>query len=540
MKKYLFFCLIIFLSNLVNAQSLNTTAGDITVKAKETHQTMIGFGASIAWADDQLASHPKRNEIYNLIMNDLGLGILRFRNTFRFGSVSNGANISSIVSSVNKIAGSKPVIFISSWSPPADLKSNNNTANGGTLKKDSTGRYLYSDFAKYWTDAITAYSNLGVVPDYISIQNEPDFTASYESCYFSTNESYSNAGYNKALDSVSAAIRRTGLHSKIIGPEPLGIGYSDFQNYVKMLHSNNLDGYAYHLYTGESDNVNDNHNPDLFNGNLRAIAGNYPGKPIWVTEYDRGDWFNTGWLINNCIVNGNVSAYLWWELVWGSGGKPLIEMQSTSYTISKFYWTIKHFSKFISAGWERVTAESDSDNIKTSAFINPEGNKLTVVVINTGSQTQTKNLNIQDFKPDNGIVFRTTDNLNYALIDSSFNNIKPLDYPARSITTISFSGSSITSVQNHELTPFHFSVSQNFPNPFNPETTIEFTLSEKSDVRIILINVLGQVVKEIASGNYIAGQHQLKLDGSGLSSGVYFYRFETGNYSITKKLVLLK
>jgi len=540
MKKQFFFCVIIFLSNYEIAQSLNTSAGDITVKTKETHQTMIGFGASLAWADDQLAVHPKKDEIYNLIINDLGLGILRLRNTYRFGAVGNGYNISKIVSALSTISGKKPIIFISSWSPPSELKSNNNTSNGGTLKKDSTGKYVYSDFAKYWTDAIQEYTALGVAPDYISIQNEPDFTATWESCILNATENTGNAGYNKALDSVYAAIQNAGLLTKIIGPEPLGIGYDDFTRYANMLNKNHLDGYAYHLYTGESDYVNDNHNPDLFYGNLNSIPTNYSGKPIWMTEYDRGDWFNTAWLINNCIVAGNVSAYLWWELVWGSGGKPLIEMQSTSYTISKYYWAIKHFSKFISAGWERVTAESDSDNIKTSAFINPAGNKLTVIVINTGSKTQTKNLNILDFKPDNGIVFRTTDNLNYTVIDSSFNNIQPLDYPARSITTISFSGSLVTSVQNHQLTPYRFSISQNYPNPFNPATTIKFTLTEKSDVRIILINVLGQVVKEIASGNYSAGQHQLKLDGSDLSSGVYFYRFETGNYSITKKLVLLK
>ena len=538
-KAHLLFVFFLFLL-FVNTLNISSQTGNITIKVKETHQTMIGFGASLAWADDQLAVHPKKDEIYNLIVNDLGLNILRLRNTYRFGAVSNGYNISKIVSALSTISGKKPIIFISSWSPPSELKSNNNTSNGGTLKKDSAGKYVYSDFAKYWTDAIQEYTALGVAPDYISIQNEPDFAATWESCIFNATQNTDNAGYNKALDSVYTAIQNAGLLTKIIGPEPLGIGYNDFSQYAKILNKNHIDGYAYHLYTGESDNVNDNHNPDLFNGNLNFIPSNYSGKPIWMTEYDRGDWFNTAWLINNCIVDGNVSAYLWWELVWGSGGNPLIEMQSNSYTISKYYWAMRHFSKFISIGWKRITAVSDTANIKTSAFINPAGNKLTVEVINTGSQTQTKNLDIQDFIPDNGIVYRTTNDLNCVVIDSSFSNKKPLDFPARSITTISFSGSLITSIENRQLTPNLFSVSQNYPNPFNPVTTIEFTLSERSNVRLILTNVLGQVVKEIAKGNYIAGKHQVKLNASDLSSGIYFYRLEAGKYSNTKKLVLIK
>lgn len=538
--KFAFFFTFIIMLFTANAQNLGSSAGEITIKAKETHQTMIGLGASIAWADDQLASHPQLNEICNLIVNDLGINILRLMNTFQYGFISNGTADSLIVSSMYKNKGQKPIILISSWSPPANLKSNNSTTNGGTLIKDSTGKFVYAGFAKYWTDAISGYSNLGVAPDYISIQNEPDFTASYQSCYFPAKENFYNAGYNTALDSVYSAIQKSGFHTKIIGPEVFGIANNEFQNYVNALNNNELDDYAYHLYTGESNNVNNNSDPDLFIVNLSAIANDYPGKPIWMSEYDRGDWFNTVWLINNCIVDGNVSAYLWWELVWGSGGNPLIEMQTDSYTISKFYWAIKHFSKFISAGSERVTALSDSNNVKTSAFINPAGNILTIEIINTGSQTQTINLNIQDFIPVSGIVIRTTDDSNYIVIDSSFNNNIPLDYPARSITTISFSGSLVTSVENRQLNPVQFSLSQNYPNPFNPETTIEFFIPERSNARIVLVNTLGQVVKEVANGNYAAGKHQIQLNASDLSSGVYFYRLDAGYYSTTKKLVLLK
>jgi len=88
--------------------------------------------------------------------------------------------------------------------------------------------------------------------------------------------------------------------------------------------------------------------------------------------------------------------------------------------------------------------------------------------------------------------------------------------------------------------PANYSLSQNYPNPFNPTTSIEFNLPVRSDVRLVLVNVLGQVVKEIAAGNYSAGNHQVSLDASSLASGVYFYKLQTANFSDTKKLVLMK
>ncbi|MFH1198182.1 MAG: T9SS type A sorting domain-containing protein [bacterium] len=98
----------------------------------------------------------------------------------------------------------------------------------------------------------------------------------------------------------------------------------------------------------------------------------------------------------------------------------------------------------------------------------------------------------------------------------------------------------VVSVENVNSIPAKFELGQNYPNPFNPETTIDFSIPEKSDVRIELINTLGQVVKEIANGSFDAGSHQVKLNASNLSSGVYFYKLIAGNFTDIKKLVLMK
>lgn len=87
-------------------------------------------------------------------------------------------------------------------------------------------------------------------------------------------------------------------------------------------------------------------------------------------------------------------------------------------------------------------------------------------------------------------------------------------------------------------TPSTFVLSQNYPNPFNPTTTIEFMLPAGDNVHLTLMNSLGQVVKELASGYFSAGRHEVVVDASGLSSGIYIYRFQAGSFVDVKKLIV--
>jgi hypothetical protein len=88
--------------------------------------------------------------------------------------------------------------------------------------------------------------------------------------------------------------------------------------------------------------------------------------------------------------------------------------------------------------------------------------------------------------------------------------------------------------------PEAYTLSQNVPNPFNPTTTIRYSLPENSQVRLALYNTLGQEVMTLVSGVREAGLHEVRLDGSGLASGVYVYRLEAGSFVDQKKLVLVK
>jgi hypothetical protein len=85
-----------------------------------------------------------------------------------------------------------------------------------------------------------------------------------------------------------------------------------------------------------------------------------------------------------------------------------------------------------------------------------------------------------------------------------------------------------------------FELGQNYPNPFNPSTMIRYALPSKARANLTVFNSLGQVVKELVNENEEAGYHEVRFDGTGLASGVYFYRLQAGSFVDTKRLTLLK
>jgi subtilisin family serine protease len=88
--------------------------------------------------------------------------------------------------------------------------------------------------------------------------------------------------------------------------------------------------------------------------------------------------------------------------------------------------------------------------------------------------------------------------------------------------------------------PEKFSLFQNYPNPFNPSTTIKFDIPKEDIVKLRMFDILGKEVAIIYNGKLGAGTYKLEFDASEISSGVYFYRIETGEFSDVKKMVILK
>ncbi len=88
--------------------------------------------------------------------------------------------------------------------------------------------------------------------------------------------------------------------------------------------------------------------------------------------------------------------------------------------------------------------------------------------------------------------------------------------------------------------PTEFCLFKNYPNPFKGTTTIKFGLPHPSSVSLAVFNTLGQLVIELANGSHEAGYHTVTFNSTGLSSGLYFYRFQAGEFVDTKKLVVLR
>ncbi|MCP4705881.1 MAG: T9SS type A sorting domain-containing protein [candidate division Zixibacteria bacterium] len=93
--------------------------------------------------------------------------------------------------------------------------------------------------------------------------------------------------------------------------------------------------------------------------------------------------------------------------------------------------------------------------------------------------------------------------------------------------------------------PESYSLSQNYPNPFNPTTVISYSIPKRSDVSISIINLLGQKIKTIVNENQTAGKHTVNWDGTdqsgkAVASGIYFYQINAGDYTASKKMIMIK
>ena len=101
----------------------------------------------------------------------------------------------------------------------------------------------------------------------------------------------------------------------------------------------------------------------------------------------------------------------------------------------------------------------------------------------------------------------------------------------------------VDSVVAHRITalvPDSYMLNQNYPNPFNPSTTIRYGLPQRSTVSLTVFNALGQRVRQLVNEEQEAGYHEVKFDGTGLASGVYFYRLRAGGFVETKKFLFLQ
>ena len=455
-----YFCTGLFLASLLALSPAYGVSATGSINPSTRYQVLEGFGASGAWYQNYITqgiSQPTRNTVYDILFKDSGLDIYRVRNTHEY---DNGYidDTSQIVAAA-KARNPNIKIMISSWSPPPRLKNSGSTA-GGTLKKDPNDSnesppnyYKYTAFAQWWADSITDFNNHGVRADYVNMQNEPDYNSTtQDTCKFDTTETSNYAGYNKAFQALYTKLNNDmPNHPKLLVPEAAGM--TNFSGYVSVLTStdkSNIYGWSHHLYNWGDGGSHDN--PDGYISKMTTFAATYNDKPRMQTEFARldsntltfTDAMNLAKLLHNSLVYEQVSAYLYWELYWASP-KGLVTFPSWgTYAINPVYYAFKHYSAFTDPNWQRIDASTDSNNLRISAYISPDNNQMSIVIINTSTDTNVAlDFNsLGNFEVTDGNIYRTNSSLTEkcSFVGAFDVNTLLLTVPKNSITTIALNG----------------------------------------------------------------------------------------------------
>ena len=286
-----------------------------------------------------------------------------------------------------RAAGAPFPLYASPWSPPAWMKDNNDMLHGGSLKPEFADAW-----ARYFVKFIKAYGDQGVPIWGVTVQNEPLAVQTWESCIFSAGE---EAAFVR--DHLGPTLRDSGLGGvKIIGwdhnrtqlVERAMVLLSDPQA------ASYLWGIAFHWY------VNDSFD------NVRVVHEAYPGIHLMLTEACNGpydpakvdDWGLAEQYGRSMLNDLNNGAEAWtdWNIILDQKGGPNhtgnfcyapIHCDTATGTVHRTpaYYYIGHFSKFIRPGARRIVSAASIDALQTSAFQNPTG-KVVVIVMNAGNQ----------------------------------------------------------------------------------------------------------------------------------------------------------
>ena len=426
----------------------------LTIDVNKRYQVIEGFGGAMYYTAPALVAHPNKQKIYDYLFKDLGTTILRVCN--QYINETGGKNTyldaeTSIATEANKRTPTD--LMVSAWSPPPAYKSNHNVSNYGTqasLDTNADGQFVYGPYAKWWYNSLLQFQNRGVSVKYLSIQNEPNWPASYDACVFRPTEqlvyddslkknvkvaSYATA-FSNVYDTIFKYKDSLIQFPKMIGPELIGIHrwYAPYTtDYTNKMDMSKCYGIAHHLYTGGNTSY-----ANQFITNLGYLKQYFPTKPRFQTEYSEGNWFFTAQLIHNSLLTEQASGYVLWTYAWNNNGSSLIDFDSgtdttkwrnkNGYIVTKKYYAVKQFSNFIKPGWQMIDITPTDTLIAASAFISPDSSQVAVVIVNNSGRQIKVNLNPIGFSIAKGDIYLTNSTYNCALA-GSFNakqNILPV------------------------------------------------------------------------------------------------------------------
>ncbi len=422
---------------------------DITLTPATQHQTMVGFGGCLSWYADWVYNGTEANaaEIENLLYVDLGMDVLRLKNNYYPANYP--TDKSSTVMWEKEHAAAKAAnpdiqVLLSSWSPPANLKSNGERPNGGTLAKDGSGNFKYGEFAQYWVDLL---DNLTWTPEYISIQNEPGYVATWDSCIFRPTETATNAGYVEAADAVWNAIKDRPNAPLFIGSEAENIGNSTWADWnagnpvntfealnTPLLGKPYIGAHGYHLYNVWEESKIDSAETI---SSLNMIRDSFGDRPNWMTEFKKYGFIDNAHMIHNAVVEANCAAYICWSMVWQTTSSDAIIGidNSGNYTVGDNYYTLKHYAKHIDKGYQRIEIGGSTADLKVSGYLSQDGTSITLVAINKSASPEQIDL-VPGSLAISGVAGYQSVAANFYQTMTGLDAANSIDLPASSITTL--------------------------------------------------------------------------------------------------------
>jgi glucuronoarabinoxylan endo-1,4-beta-xylanase len=423
----------------------------VTVDYSKPKQAIAGFGASITWVAGDLNSFAPADQtaildaLYSTTSPSAGLSIIRAGSMLCQFNPSAGAYnwndplIQGEISWMNRVKSTYTVnqFMVTTWTPPAFMKSNNSCSNGGAVLTQ-----YYPDLANtmvLWMQ--NAQTSLGQQVNVWSVQNEPSNSTSYDSANYTPAQFISFVtGYLKP------AMLSAGLTTKIAVPEPSvwgGPSYFDsnwgfpiLQNQPQM--DADVDILATHDYGA---------NASLASPSQAALQYN---KPIWQTEVYKGHTYNgsitdaLSWAdsIHGALSTGNFNAWFyWWSIDPYNDNQALISYNNSTwtYTITKRVYAIGNFSRFMRPGSVVLTTSSTNSNIQATA-VSPTSGSVSLVLANQSKSSISVTVNLSNLAspPSSVIPYRTSATENQAPLTAIpvTGGSLTITIPASSIVTV--------------------------------------------------------------------------------------------------------
>lgn len=284
-------------------------------------------------------------------------------------------------------AGGDVVFYASPWSPPAWMKDNNNMLQGGKLKKE-----YYQNWAEYFVKFIKSYEAEGIPVWGITIQNEPMAKQTWESCIWTAEEERDFLKYN-----LGPTMHNSGLADKkiVMWDHNRDLIYQRASTYFADPEVRKYAwGIGFHWYEDWSGGV------PVFE-NIRRVQEAFPEKHLLFTEgcaesfdAERYDAWVLGEEYGRSMIhdfnNGAVGWTDWNILLDETGGPNHVgnfcfapmhgDTRTNELLYTNSYYYIGHFSKFIKAGAKRIIASPSRSQLISTAFLNPDGSVVVVVM----------------------------------------------------------------------------------------------------------------------------------------------------------------